>query len=305
MGLVEQAKIDASQISFTTKFNSALMAVADPAREIAMELPSSTKTEDHDWLGTVPGFEELLDDVKLSNLRAENIRIVNKRWANGIRIDIDDILDDRLQIIGAKLSMLARKGAIHYGQLIIDALITGFVTTGVFGASYDGQAFFSATHQDGSGPVQSNTNGTALTNANYFAARTLMWSLTDEVGDELGIVPDTLLVGPSLEETARQITGSELVPSAAGTASQSNVARGTARVIISPRLIGAAASHWFLLSLNQEVKPIILQIREAINSMQTRLDDDNGFMRNELKFKATARHNVGYGLWQHAFGSNA
>lgn len=305
MGLVQQQKIDASQISFTTKFNSALMAVEDPARRIAMELPSSTKTEDHDWLGTVPGFEELLDDVKLSNLRAENIRIVNKRWANGVRIDIDDILDDRLQVIGAKLAMLAKKGAVHYGQLIIDALIGGFTTAGTFGAAYDGAAFFSASHQDGEGPVQSNTSGAALTNANYFLQRAAMWSLTDEEGDELGIVPDTLVVGPSLEETARTITGSELVPNTAGTASQTNVARGTAAVIISPRLIGAAASHWFLLSLNQEVKPIILQIREAINSSQTRLDDDNGFMRNELKFKATARHNVGYGLWQHAFGSNA
>ncbi len=308
MGLVNQAKIDASQIGFTTRFNMELLAVEDPLREIAMELPSNAATEDHDWLQAVPGLTEWVDDRKLDSLTAEKITIVNKDWSNGIRIKKNDILDDKLQIIGLRLGQLAVKAGLHYGQRIVDTLINGFATTSEFGAAYDGVAYFATTHPR-SGPGfgnQSNTaGGAALTLANYFAGRAAMWKITDDVGDELSNKPDTLVCGPDLEQTALEIVEADVVPSAAATASKSNVARGTARVIISPRLAGATANHWFLLSLNQAVKPIILQIRDAITSSQTEMNSDDAFMRKHLKFGAEARHNTGFGLWQFAYGSNA
>ncbi len=305
MSLVNQAKIDASQISFTTRFNMALAAVEDPLRQIAMEVPSTSATEHHQWLQAVPGLTEWIDDRRVSNLTAERIVIVNKKWANGIRIDRTDITDDRLGIVMPRIAELATKAALHYGQRIVDTLINGFATTSDFGAGFDGVAYFASTHPR-SGPGlgnQSNTAGSAaLSEANYFAGRASMWKLTDDWGDELSIIPDTLVVGPDLEQTALEIVQAELVPHASG--SKTNVAKGTARVIISPRLSGATANHWFLLSLNRAVRPIILQIREAISTTQTSPTGDESFTRDHLRFGAQARHETGFGLWQFAYGSN-
>jgi len=303
MSLVNQSKIDAAQIGFSTRFNRALSAVEDPALAIAMEIPSDTKTEDHDWLGTVPGMTEWVDDRKMKQLRAENVRIVNKDWANGLVINRNDILDDRLGIVNPMIDELARKAGLHWGKLVVDALVAGFSTSSAFGTAYDGVAFFSASHPvQEAGGVQSNTTASALSDTTYFSARAAMWSYTDDEGDPLGIAPDTLIVGPSLEKTAREITQADIVESSGG-AGVRNVLQNTARVIVSPRLVGAAASHWFLCSLSQAVKPIILQIREPISPDEPDRTDE--FARKVIKFGASGRGNVGYGLWQFAYGSNA
>lgn len=182
-------------------------------------------------------------------------------------------------------------------------MVAGFTTGSEFGSAYDGAAFFSATHQDG-GPIQSNTaGGAALSTAAYFAGRASMWSLTDDEGDPLGLKPDTLIVGPSQEELGLQLTEADLI--ADGGAGVTNVARRTANLMISPRLIGASANHWFLVSLASMVRPLILQIREAIFSDFVIEGSELTWRSKKLLFGSQGRHVVGYGLWQTSYGSNA
>lgn len=304
MSLVNQAKIDASQIGFSTAFNSAFDDFVDPIREIAMEVPSTTAVENQDWLGAIPGLTEWLDERRLDNLRAENIVVINKDWSSGIRIDRNDIADDRLGIVTPRLQALAQKAGRHYGTLIADFLLNGFATT-KFGASYDGQAFFSASHKSGDEPTQSNTNAAALDPTAYDAARAGMQKLEDEFNEELGIMPTHILVGPDLERTALEVVKATAIANPAGTAGIQNVFAGTAEVIVSPKIKGAFANHWFLLDLSMGVKPIGLQIREAITS--SFVTDANGafvFMKKKFLFGAEGRHNCFYGLWQKAFGSS-
>ncbi len=64
---------------------------------------------------------------------------------------------------------------------------------------------------------------------------------------------------------------------------------------------------WFLLDLGQMMKPVVLQIRKRPSNL-IRLDreeDDNVFMRKEFIYGVDCRDNVGFGLWQGAYGSNA
>jgi phage major head subunit gpT-like protein len=67
--------------------------------------------------------------------------------------------------------------------------------------------------------------------AHYKTARGAMMAFTDDVGKKLGIVPDTLICGPSNEEKALQIINAEYDSSGA-----SNVWRGTAKLIVTPYL---------------------------------------------------------------------
>ncbi|MCE5334265.1 MAG: Mu-like prophage major head subunit gpT family protein [Desulfobacteraceae bacterium] len=67
-----------------------------------------------------------------------------------------------------------------------------------------------------------------------------------------------------------------------------------------------SATPWYLLDLSRPIKPIILQIRKAPEFVALdRPDDENVFMRKKYLYGVDDRKNVGYGLWQLAYGSKA
>ncbi len=313
MSLVGASKIASSTIAFNTRFARALDAIDDPIKALAMDIPSTHPTETYSFLDAVPGLTEWIDLRKLSKRAIQAQSIVNKDWANGIRMSRNDLLDDKLALLGVQVDELARKAALFMGNRLIEALVGGFTTTSEFGLAYDGLAFFSAAHLDApGGTTQSNLSSSApLTQAAYDAARATMYSLVDATGDALGIVPNTLIVGPTLERTALEITSAGVIP---GPSAESidNVFRGTATVIVSPRLIGAQASHWFLCDLSRAIKPMIMQTREPISTAMIPASgspadlsgSERMFMQKDMLFGSQMRGNVGFGLWQFVHGSD-
>lgn len=69
---------------------------------------------------------------------------------------------------------------------------------------------------------------------------------------------------------------------------------------------GGAGDPWFLLDLSRPIKPIIFQRRKAPQFVaKDRPEDDQVFMRNKFVYGVDDRKNVGFGLWQLAYGSKA
>ena len=304
--IAAKEKIAESRISFQTMFNGALDQIqTDPIEQLAMEVQSSSEGEDYNWLGTVPSFTEWLDDRKLSSLRAEGFRLMNRDWANGLRIHRNEVLDDKLGQVRPRIEMLAQKALQHRPKLLVETLANGFdgARSDVGdGLAYDGAFYFSDSHQDGEGPQQSNRTDLPLSPAAYETMWQAMTELVDEEGDPLDIAPTHLLIGPNYRSVARRMLNAELI--AEDGVAVSNINAGTIQLLISPRLRGPWANHWFLLDLSQPVKPLILQNREAITfDAVDDLGSDSVFMRKELKFGAQARYAAGYGLWQFAYGS--
>ena len=67
-----------------------------------------------------------------------------------------------------------------------------------------------------------------------------------------------------------------------------------------------AGPAWFLLDCSRGVKPIVFQERETYEFQSvTDGHDHNVFMTDEYLYGIRARVNVGFGLWQLAFGSKA
>ena len=71
----------------------------------------------------------------------------------------------------------------------------------------------------------------ALTPAAYAAARAQVMGCRGDGGRPLGLVPDLLVVPPALEGAARQILEAEYL-----SATESNVWRGSARLLVTPWL---------------------------------------------------------------------
>jgi len=67
---------------------------------------------------------------------------------------------------------------------------------------------------------------------------------------------------------------------------------------------GGSSTPWYLMDLSRPIKPIILQMRQAPQFVaMDRPDDENVFMRKKFRYGVDDRKNVGYGLWQIAYGS--
>lgn len=307
--LLEQAKLDAAQIGFSAAFNLQLrVARLEPVLGWAMRVPSTNAEEQFPFLGDLPMLREWVDERHMSKLRAEKITVINKDFSTGIRVDRNDILDDRLGLVMPRINGLADRARQHISDRVVRLLLNGFNGTNFDevgdGLAYDGQFFFSTTHQDGDGPVQSNFITAALTATSYETQRVAMQSLKDEEGQPLEIRPMALLVGPKNERTALEIVQAGLIDQGGG-AGVENVFKGTAQVMMSQRLTGSFSDHWFLADLTQGVRPLIWTDREAprfdaLNTMQS----EGAFMRKEFLFGTSYRGGYGYGLWQFAAGSD-
>ena len=67
---------------------------------------------------------------------------------------------------------------------------------------------------------------------------------------------------------------------------------------------GGSGTPWYLLDTSRSLRPLIYQ--ERIPAKLTRLDretDENVFFRAEVVYGVDSRANVGFGLWQYAYGS--
>ncbi|BBF92365.1 Mu-like prophage major head subunit gpT family protein [Blastochloris tepida] len=67
-----------------------------------------------------------------------------------------------------------------------------------------------------------------------------------------------------------------------------------------------SGNPWFLLDTSRALKPLIFQERKKPEFVtKDSPQDENVFKRNEFVYGVYARHAVGFGFWQMAFGSKA
>jgi len=312
----DAAQIEAAQYGFQTLFNSVHDQFEDPVKMLAMEIASNADTESYDWFGDVPGLSEWISSRPLGGLRADNMKIGNFPFASGIRIKKWDILDDKMGKIAPRIATLAQKAALAPGYLIGHMLLKGHAAITAAdvelrdpvwdGTAYDGLSFFNAAHlhEPESSYTYSNVGTAALAHDSYNAARVVMKSYKDNSGKfSLRVDPRTLIVGPSLERTAREIVHAN-IRSDAETSSVGidNVMQGSAEVLVVDALSGSYAAYWALADLSKPLRPFIWQVRDTISSSSA-VSPDNTEMFNkaDMLFGAEARWGFGGGapimLW--------
>jgi len=260
---------------------------------VAMEATSTGSEETYAWLGAVPMVREWVGPRVVESLKAEGYTIKNKKWANAIAVGRDEIEDDKLGMVRPRLEDLADAAAYAYDQVVFQMLSDGFTLV-----CYDTLSFYNAAHRDDpAAAAQSNRSVAPLSATSFRAARAAMRKFTDYRGNELGILPDTLVVGPDLESTAEEILVAD--KNAAGA---TNVDKGKAKIVVSPWL--KTATEWHLLCTSRAVRALILQKREPFEfQAQEDPNNDSVFNLDEFHYGTRGRHNAGFGLWQLAYGS--
>lgn len=313
--IANQSNLDAARVGFHAAFMDQLEAMGPDALEVLFtEIQSGTSIEEWEWLGDLPGFEEWKGDRKLGDLDALKLRVENRDWASGIRVHQNQFKDDKLGLFRPRIAALAQKARRHRSDLMVKALLNGFAGN-VYpeagnGLAYDGAFFFSTTHSTGGGPNQSNKLTSALAEDTLATAEQMLNEMKTADGkDPLDLKGTHLIVGPKLKKLASKLLKSEFLPSAAGTATESNYHAGKYDLLVSPRITGAQDDYWFLADLSAPIRPMLFQLREEISTSAIvggqggENDSVPRFQRGELWFGAEARYNVAYFAWQTIIGS--
>jgi phage major head subunit gpT-like protein len=301
--LLNQSNLTAVFITLKTIFNKAFDAAPSIWEKTTMKVPSGSAQNDYSWLGRFPKMRKWLGDKVVRALSAHKYTVVNDDWEATVEVDRNDIEDDNIGIYNP----MAQDAGFSAKQLP-DEIDADLKNNAFTNTCYDGQYFYDTDHPvtDENGASSSVSNKgtaalsaatTALAAASYGAARIAVMSFTDDEGRPLGLIPDTLEVPPALEATGRLLCEGDKL-----TDESPNPYKGTAKVLVNPRLTSTTA--WFLHVTNRPLKPFIYQERKApVFVSQTDLNASDVFMRKKYKFGAEARAAGGYGLWQLSYGS--
>ena len=296
--LVNAQNLTAVFINLKTIFNKAFEAAPSQWQETTMLVPSGSSQNDYAWLSRFPRMRKWLGHKVIKSLAAFKYTIVNDDWETTVEVDRNDIEDDQIGIYAP----MAQEAGFSSKQLPDE--IDADLKNGAFaGTCYDGQYFYdtdppvAGASVSNKGTAALSAATTAAAAASYGAARTAIMSITDDEGRPLALIPDVLEVPPALQATGRLICESDNL-----TDQSPNPYKGTARVLVTPRLTSSTA--WFLHVTNRPLKPFVFQQRKApVFVSQTDMNADNVFMRKNYRFGAEARCAGGYGLWQMSYGS--
>jgi phage major head subunit gpT-like protein len=286
--------VSAAYVAFDLRFKQAYADNQATYQRVATRIPSNTRSQNYPIQARIAKLRRWQGERQVQHAKAYGYELTNEKFELTLGIPVEDFEDDQLGVYNATIDDMGRAARLWPDDLVYAAILAGESEAG-----YDDLAFFSDSHSLGGNTIDNLFASTGLTHDNYAAVREAMQTWVGEDGQSLGVVPNILMVPPALEMQGRQVLMADTLPSTAGTASQSNVMKGTAELIVVPQLSTAAGGndlHWYMLCANRAVKPFIFQERKAPTFVQkTQMDDETVFWEDEITYGVRARGAAGYG----------
>jgi len=292
--VISQQNLNGLFVGYSAAFNKAFDETPVNYPKIAMTVPSDTRETTYAWMGQIPDMREWVGSREIQNLVAHEYAIKNKTFELTVKVPVNDIADDQYGVYAPLISEMGLSAKKHPDSLTFDLLGNGFTKK-----CYDGVSFFSNKHPMGEKDksVQSNMGNKKLNAESYAEARAQMMTIKGESDKSLNIVPDLLVVAPQNEAIARELLFADLI------AGSSNVNKNTCDLLVAPELSNHA-EQWYLFCTKRYIKPFVFQEREKAKLLcKNKENDDNVFFDDEVIYGIKARYNVGFGLWQLAYGS--
>ncbi len=269
---ITRQQLDSLFTGFKTSLRAGMGLATLPLEKFAMIETSTNSLEEYDWLTLLAKFREWVGPRQIGNFRSDLMRIINRDFELTVAVKGNDIDDDKTGHYGTRFQAMGLESVEFWARLGIDALIAN-------GAWIDGKAFFATDRTFGSSAIVNKTTG-VLSATSYAAARLAMMSYCGHTGEPLGIVPDTLVVGPSNEAAGKKILENDKITVTVETGestyvapvAEANPSYRTAELLVHPSLVGANAGKWYLMKTKGVAKPVVVQKRKVGNLV--RWDDE-------------------------------
>lgn len=305
---ITQASLDLIFRQADLRFGQVLANTESWADQIATTIPSNTRQVTYGWMARIPIMREWIGSRSLNAIATHARTVTNKPFENTTVLERDDVEDDQFGIFNMNISFLAAQAKKWPDQQLAAFLRTAAATTG-----YDGKAVFATDHPMNGGDVAGGPSGsaqsnlalnTALSYNSYVAARTAMMAFKGEDGQPLNVTPKLLVVPPQLEGVGKLILEADLLSNAftatsgaSSQATQNNVYKGTAKLLVIPELADQP-NNWWLLDTSKVVKPFMWQLRQAPRfTYLTNPSDYNVFMQKQFVYGCDARGAAAETLW--------
>lgn len=222
------------------------------------------------------------------------IEYVHTEYASGFMVErkmLDDMQYDGIFDSASQMgTAFARKRQKDAASVFNNAFTAGAT------AGYDGVALCSDSHplSESDTTTVDNNLALALTGDNLETAITTMQAFGDDLGEEIVIMPDILLVPRALWREARELTESEKEPESAENAI--NVFTGL-RAVVWPYLTDTNA--WFLIDSTMANRYL-----KWYNRVPVEFGAEEDFDTFFRKYRGYMRYSFGWSDWRWVIGSN-
>jgi phage major head subunit gpT-like protein len=276
------------------RFQNAYTAAAEKSTYklyCMVEGSASSKVIELPFLEAFAFMREWLGDRQIKNLSSKKLTLIERAFEDTVGIPMRDYETDNWKTYGTLFAQMGQAGEQLWDRLAAEALANP-------GSWIDNKAFFLAT-ATGNGArkygkaVIVNKTTDPLSAASFAAGRTVMMSYCGHNGESLGVVPDTLMVGPALEDVAWDILVNEYAYDPDDKVQIKNKNKGRAKVVVNKRFVGDYANHWRLMDCSGEIKPILLQ--QSKKAKLVRMDnetDANVFFNGQALYGTDAYGNA-------------
>lgn len=301
--------------AFRATFEGALGGTWWP--RIGMQFPSNNDSETYKWLGAAPAMREWIDGRQPTRFKGEGITIVNDYYESSVAIFKEELRRDQTGQIRLRIEEMARKAALHPGNLFTDALIAGKTTN-----CYDGEFFFDSDHEEGASGVQSNL----LTSGDVAALNVVdpnnptpdemvkailgiinhFYTILDDKGDEFnGGAQQFLVMTPvtgTLFTSALEAVSANFLSVAGGGTRDNTLRQFNIDVVPNVRLgtVGGWDDQILVFRTDASAAPLILQEEYALTEDFVGEGSEETFINRNLLFGIEWAGNAGYGYWQYA-----
>lgn len=239
---------------------------------------TSKKAEEHDYgLGAFGDWKERatnLDTVDYQKLSPGLERTYrHKAFTQGFMIERELYDDEQYRQINKFPRAMARSGRQKVEKDGAQFLIDGFTDT-----IYDGKALFAEDHPLlDSDKTCSNLMTGPLTEENLKKAIKLMKEQVDEAGNLVQMKPDTLIIPPALEDTAKRLLNSTLLPGTELNDTNKYLLESGIKIVILDYLSDAGVGSdtvWFLQDSNQHELNFFWRMDKTFSSPKTYLNGE-------------------------------
>ena len=323
---ITPSSLSALYVRYSQIFQQAFLRYGIYWPKFAQLFNSTTTTEQHVWMDRVPVLRQWVGDRVINNVSLRTFSLTNLPYELTLGLDEFDVRDNKINAFAPSVQNMAEQSK-KWGDVLFFGSQSGTSNQGAIAAgasfiTYDGVAFWSASHpvnvdQGAAGPLGTQSNlatSAALSSATYFTARQTMRGYLGADGMPLNVNPQLLMTGTANEAAAIQILQTQwTAPSAAigqnaASVVQQNALYGTADLLIAPdmgvitNIGGNTGTPWLLMDPSGPVKPFLFQLREAPQFFfEVKPDSPSIISRHQIQVGVRTRGVGGYGPYFYAY----
>lgn len=257
-------------------------------------LEKSNKAVEYDLgIGGLGDLEEFTGTIPYSDFSQQyRTSYVHREWVKGIKIERKLVDDDVYSIINKRpqqLALVAKRTREKHGA----SLFNNAFNTTVF-AGGDTKALCDSAHSAvGTAATQSNSGSTSLSATAVEATRLLGMAYKDETDNLVDVMFDTILIPPTLEETANIIVKTQQAVNSAN--NDINFSFQRYKVIVWTRL--TSSTSWFMID-SKYMKMFL----KWFDRIPVEFNKDKDFDTYISKWSCYQRYSYGFSDWKWLYG---